>query len=108
MQVLLTDFADAGNAANLERREEASLVWREDPEHAIGLGLVRGNLGNQAGAGDADGTVQAGGFLDGPVQHVSSAEGRPVEALGAGHIEVGFVDGNHLDLWREVLQNGKN
>jgi hypothetical protein len=28
-----------------------------------------------------------------------------MQALGAGHIQVSFVNGNHLDLGREVLQD---
>src|SRR5580698_9570783 len=26
---------------------------------------------------------------------------RPMQAFGAGHVEVGFINGSHLDQWRE-------
>ena len=39
------------------------------------------------------------------MQKVSRAEGRPVQALGPGHIEVRFVDGGHLYNRRKRAQH---
>ena len=46
--------------------------------------------------------------LHGLVQLVGGLKRSPVQALGAGQIEIGFVDRGHLDLRREALQDFVN
>ena len=67
--------------------------------------MIGGHLGYQPRGRDADGTVQARLGLHGLVQSVGGAEGRAMQALGAGHIEIGLVDGSHLDQRREAVQH---
>ena len=105
LKLLLRHFAHAGNFAHVERREKGRFLPRNHPQHAIGLGLVGADLGHQARGGDPDGTVQAGLRLHALVQQVRRAQGRPIQALGARHVEVGFVDGGHLHQGRERLQH---
>jgi hypothetical protein len=67
--------------------------------------LVGTNLGHQPGSGNTDGAIQAGGDVNGLMQQVRRPQRRPMQALGAGHIEVGLVYGDHFDLGREILQD---
>jgi hypothetical protein len=97
VQILLRDLADARNPAHVEWREKIRLQARDNPDDAIGFGLIGADLGHHPRGGDADGAVEIGGLLHAIVQDVSGAEGRPVEALGAGDIEIGFVDRRHFD-----------
>src|SRR5436190_15650428 len=48
VQVTFGHFADARDLAHVERRQEARLAAREDPQNAVGLGLIRRNFGDQA------------------------------------------------------------
>src|SRR4051812_44810293 len=38
------------------------------------------------------------------MEFVSSQQRRPVQALGARHIQIRFIDRNHLHLWRKGTQ----
>ena len=58
VQILLRHLADAGNFAHFERRQKARLLARQDPQDAVGLGLVGGDLGHQPRGGDPDRAVQ--------------------------------------------------
>jgi hypothetical protein len=60
--------------------------------------LSRGNLGDQAGGTDPDRAVQSGVGFHALVQGMRGFERGTVQAFGAGHVEVGFVDGSHFDL----------
>ena len=102
------DLADAGNLAHVERREKFRLLAGNDPEHAVGLGLSRGNFGDEARAADSDGAVQQRFGFHARVQCVRGFQRRTVQARGAGHIEVGFVDRGHFHLRRERAQNFVN
>ena len=98
MQILLRDFADAGDIAHVERREKACFLAGQDPEDAIGLGLVGGDFRDQARGADADRAVQVGFASSSAWWSVCAArERRAVQALGAGHVEIGFVDRGHFD-----------
>ena len=46
--------------------------------------------------------------LDGVVQQVGGAQRRTVQALGARHIQIGFVDGGHLHQRREAVEHFVN
>ena len=105
VEVLFGHLADARNLAHVERRQERRLAAGHHPQHAVGLGLIGGDLGHQARGRDADGAVQARRRLHALVQQVGGAQGRAVQAFGAGHIEVGLVDGGHLHQRREGLQH---
>src|SRR5579863_1814677 len=48
IEVALRHFAHAGDLAYVERSQEARLAAGEDPQNAVGLGLIRRNLGDQA------------------------------------------------------------
>ena len=48
VQILLRHFADAGNLAHVERRQETRLLSGEDPQNPVGLGLIGGDLGHQS------------------------------------------------------------
>ena len=39
------------------------------------------------------------------MEQVSGAQWRTVQAFGAGHVEIGFIDRGHLDLGRERSQH---
>ena len=77
VQVALGDFADAGDLAHVERRQEARLLAGKDPQNAVGLGLIGGDFRDQPRRRGADGAVQSGGLLDA----LRAACGRP-EAAG--------------------------
>ena len=58
LQPLLHHLADAGNLAHVQRRQEFCLRARQNPQNAVGLGLVGANLGDQPRSADPDGAVQ--------------------------------------------------
>ena len=93
----LRDFADAGNFANGKRSEEAGFHARSDPDQAPGFALIRGDFGGETSGGEAAGAGKTGLLRDGAEEFVGRGEGRAVETLGAGEIEVGFVDRDHFD-----------
>ena len=47
-------------------------------------------------------------FGDGAQKFVCGGEWRAVEALGAGEIEIGFVDRNHFDDGRKLAEDGSD
>ena len=104
----LHDFADAGNLAHVERREELGLFAGNNPEHSVGLGLRRRNFGDEARGSDPDGTVQSRVTFHAQMQSVRGFQWRSVQAFGAGHVEIGFVDGGHLNLRRKRAEDFVN
>ena len=52
-----------------------------------------------------DRAIEAGLDLHAQVQGVGGFERRAVQAFGAGHVEVGFVDRGHFDLRRERAEH---
>ena len=105
VQMLLRHLAHAGDLAHVERREPACLASRQHPEHAVGLGLIGGDFGHQARGGDADRAVQPRLALHRFVELVRGGERGAEQPLGAGHVEVGFVDRGHLDLRAEAAEH---
>jgi hypothetical protein len=105
VEVLLRDLADAGDFADIERREKSCLAAGQDPEDAVRLGLVGGNFGYEARGGDADGAVEARALLHALVEQVGGTQRRTVQAPGARHIEVGFVNRRHFDERGEGLED---
>ena len=105
VQILFHHFADAGNIAHIERREELRFLPRDDPQHAIGLGLGRGNFRDQPRGANSDGAVQLCFRFHLVVQGVCGAQWRPVQAIGSGHVEIRLVDRSHLHQWRERVQH---
>ena len=98
-------FANAGNFAYFERGEKLGLFAGNDPEHAVRLGLRRGNFRDQAGSSDSHRAVQAGVGFHALVQSVRGLERRTVEAFGSGHIQIGFVDRSHFHLRGECAED---
>src|SRR5260370_6252423 len=90
------NFTDAGNLAHRERREKARFASRRDPQQAARLGLVRSDFGDEARRGKSAGTRKTCGARDGAQEFVGRGERRPVQALGAGEIEISFVNRNHF------------
>ena len=104
VQLFFCDFAHARNFADVERCEEICFHARQNPEHTVGLGLVRSNFGDQARSCDADGAIQFGPLAHALVQGVGGAQRRAVQTLSAGEVEVGFVDGSHFQLGCKGVQ----
>ncbi len=105
LQVFFGDLTDARDLANVQRREEARFLAGEDPQDSVGLGLIGGDLGDHPGSRDSDRAVEPGFAFHCFVQAMRGGERRSMQALGAGEIHVGFVDGRHLDLRRETFQH---
>src|SRR4029079_11812308 len=38
------------------------------------------------------------------MKRVSGTQGRPVQALGSGHVDVSLVNRRHFELWRELSE----
>ncbi len=104
-QGALRDFADAGNFSHGKRREEASFLAGRDPEEPARLGLVGGDFRDQARRGEAAGARKARRPRDGAQEFIGGGEGRAMQALRAGEVEIGFVDGNHLYYGRKFRQD---
>ena len=68
VQIPLRHFADAGNLADVERRQETRLLAGKDPQDAIWLRLIGGDLRDQARRRSADGAIEIGRLLHGVVQ----------------------------------------
>ena len=100
------DFANAGNFADRKRGEEACFHTGRNPDEAAGLALIGGDFGCEASRCETAGAGKARLFGDTAEKFVRGGERRAVEALGAGEVEVGFVDGNHLDDGREFGEDG--
>ncbi len=91
-QGTLRDFANARNLTDGKRSEETRFHSGCDPDKAAGFRLVGGHFGNQTRGGEAAGAGQAGLPCNGAKKFVGGSEGRPVETLGAGKVEIGFID----------------
>jgi hypothetical protein len=73
VQVLLRHLTNARNLAHVERRQECRLTAGDDPQHAVGLGLIGADLGYQARGGDPDRAVEVGALLHALVEQVGGA-----------------------------------
>ena len=106
VQVLLGDLADAGDAADVERRQEARFLAGDDPQDAVAAWPGRKQT-SPPGARSAMPMEQLScvARLHRVVQQVRGAQRRAVQALGAGHVEIGFVDRGHLHQRREAAQH---
>jgi len=100
------DFADAGNFAHRKRRQKLCFLAGSNPDEAARFSLIAGDFCGEAGGGEAAGAGKAGFARNGAKQFVRGGERRAVHALGAGEIEVGFVDGNHFDDGRKSREDG--
>ena len=58
MQILLRDFANAGDIAHIQRREKFGFLSGNDPQNSVRFGLGRGNFRNQARAANSDRAIQ--------------------------------------------------
>ena len=105
MKIALRDFADPGNLAHVQRRKKTRLLPRHDPQNPVRLGLIRSNFRDHARRSDTDGAVQIRSSMDCGVEFMRGGERRPVQALGAGKVEIGFVDRGHFDRGSELLQH---
>src|SRR6516162_6709191 len=54
VQILLHDFAHAGDVAHVERSQEFGFLAGNDPEHTVGFRFGGADLGDQARSADAD------------------------------------------------------
>jgi len=104
----LRDFADAGNFSHRQLCEKSLFAACRDPDEAARLGLIRRNFRNEPRRSEAAGAGKSGGASDRSKQLVGSRERRSVQSLGAGEIEIGFVDRDHFDDGREFRENGRD
>src|SRR5262245_915703 len=58
MKRLFRPLADAGNLADIKRREILRFIAGRNPEHTIRLGLVRADFSDKPRRSDADRTIQ--------------------------------------------------
>ena len=100
------DFADPGNFAYGERREKFCLLAGCNPDEAARLSLIAGNFCGQPSCGKATGAGKAGFARDGAKQFVRGGERWAVHALGAGEIEIGFIDGDHFHNGGKAGEDG--
>ena len=84
VQILFGDFADAGNLADVERREEARFFARQHPQDAVGLGLIGGDFGDHARRRRCRWSSSARFRASRRRAGDARRERRAVQALGAG------------------------
>ncbi len=105
MQPLLHDLPNPGNLAHIERREKIYLTAGHNPQHPIRLRLIGADLGYQPRCSDSNGAVQLGLGFHQVMQRMGGTHRRTMQALGSGHVDVRFVDGDHLQLRRKAIQH---
>ena len=105
MQILLRHLPDPRHLAHVERRQERRLAPGNHRQNAVRLRLIGRDLRDQPRDRNPDRAVQLRGGLHPLVQQVRRAQRRPVQPLGAAHIEIRLVDRRHLDERRERSQH---
>src|SRR5450432_1923043 len=105
VQLLFRHFAYSGNVAYLERGQELRLLAWNYIKDAVRLGFPRADFRDQARAADSDGAVEPGFLLHSLMKLMGGEHRWTVQALRPCHIQIGFVDRNHLDLRRERFQH---
>ncbi len=102
MQALFSDFSHSRNIAHVERRKKLRFLPGNNPENPVRLGFGGRDFGNQARNADPDRTIKLCLGFHSLVQAMGGAQRRAVQAGGAGHVEISFVNGSHLDQRRET------
>ncbi len=104
-QGFLRHLADAGDAPHRQRRQESRLGAGGNPQQAARLGQVGGHLGHHAALRHADGAWQLRFLPDGALDFLRRRPGSSVQTLGAGQVEVGFVNRDHVNHRGEALED---
>src|SRR5882762_9314542 len=102
------DFADAGNFSHWQVREKSLFAACRDPDEAARLGLIRRNFCNEPSRSQSARTGKSSGASDRLKQLVGRGEWWSVQSLGAGEIEIGFIDRDHFDDGREFRENARD
>ena len=103
-QLLLGDRPDAPDEADRQRVEELALAIGWHHHQSIGLGHLRGDLGEvlRARGSDRDGQAHLGAHA--LADAGGDVLGWPEEVHGPADVEERLVDGDALDQWREVAE----
>ncbi|ESW64867.1 hypothetical protein X771_24470 [Mesorhizobium sp. LSJC277A00] len=97
--------ADAPHQADRQIMQEGKFGVRIDHHQAVGLGHLRGDLGQMLGARHADRDRQAELCPDAPTHRGGDLGRRPEQMRAAGDVGKGFIDGNPLDQRREIVEH---
>ena len=89
-------FADSGNAPHGERCEKGFFAAGGNPHQSARLGLIARDFRNQARGAESAGAWQAGCGGNFPQAACARRRVGPVQAFGAGKIEIGFVNRSHF------------
>ena len=92
----LGHLADAGNSSHGERRKKRGFAAGRNPDQTARLGLIAGDFCDQARGAEAAGTGQRRRRRDFAQKLIRGGERRAVQPLGAGEIQIGFVDRRHF------------
>ena len=98
--------ADAPQALDRQRVQEGELALRRDDQQAVRLGDAARHLGQELGAGDADGDRQADLAADGPAQAKRDLDRGAGDPLHPAHVQERLVDREALDQRRRLLEDG--
>jgi hypothetical protein len=101
----LGDFADAGDPAYGEGREEGVEVAGLDDEEAVWLAPVGGDFGEELVRGDAGGGGEGELFADLLADGDSDLCGRGEAGFVDGDVEVGLVEGEGFDEVSVALED---
>src|ERR1700687_1980958 len=102
------DFTNPGNFSHWQGRKKSLLAACRNPDEAAWLGLVGRNFRNEPRRSESAGAGKSGGARDRAEQLVGRRERWSVQSLGAGESELGFVDRDHFDDWREFRENARD
>ncbi len=101
-----SDRADAPDQADRQRIEEGALVAGVHHDEPVGLGDLRGDLGEVLRARRADGDRQPDLGADPRADPLADDLGRAEQVHRSGDVEERFVDRDALDQRREVAEHG--
>src|SRR6267378_2244068 len=104
----LRNLTDPWNFSHRQLREESLFAAYRDPDKTARLGLIRRNFRNEPRRSQSAGARKSSGARDGLKQLVGRRQRWSVQSLGAGEIEIGFVDRDHFDDWREFRENARD
>jgi len=98
----LRDFADAGNFSHRQLCEKSLFGCLQGPRRGRAAWLDPTQLRNEPRRSEAAGAGKSGGASDRSKQLVGQPRAAVRASLGAGEIEIGFVDRDHFDDGRRI------
>ena len=105
VQLLRGLDADAPQPAHRQRVQERQLPVGRYQQQPVGLGLLAGDLGQELGAGDADGDRQADAVADLGAQPRGDLDRRARHPAQPDDVEEGLVDRQRFDHGRGVVEH---